>query len=396
MCHVMRLLLIVVMSMEGLLKTSQMGMKGKKMKILIIGGTRFLGKAIAESALSRGHEVTLFNRGQSSPEGDIMTKVKHLRGDRCDDLEKVTADSGEYFDAVVDTCGFAPRVTSISAKALSKHAKAYLFVSSISVNENLMDRTDLVVEDSPVEQLPEHAGDSESREFYGPLKALSEQAVDEHFAGRTIHIRPGLIIGPGDYTDRFNYWILRCLKGGEVLSPIGRDVFMQLIDVRDIAEFAIDAIEKELTGIFNVTGLPNVTTFGEVFDTLVECGRDYRRMFENDSVPTDGAKDAKLVLVPESMLIENKVNSWIEMPLWIEGQPNCLNTCNVAKAVRAGLKLRPLYETVMDTLKWHFQERGAGYQMVAGLDAERETSLLKSFYELQGGNSLGKTDKKAG
>lgn len=220
------------------------------MDILIIGGTRFVGRALVDVAQARGHTVTLFNRGKTNP--DVYPNVETIVGDRETDLDKL---EGHTWDAVIDTCGYVPRIVKLSAEALKDKAKHYTFISSISVYPvvgapNRDEESELLtMEDETVEEI--------TNETYGPLKVLCEQAVQDAFPDGTLIIRPGLIVGPHDPTNRFTYWVTRTAKGGDAIAPSAEQP-MQFVDARDLAEFTIKQVEAGVCDVYNVTGPENV------------------------------------------------------------------------------------------------------------------------------------------
>ena len=214
------------------------------MKLLLLGGPRFLGRAIADAALEHGHGLTFFNRGTTNPE--LYPEVERIVGDRAGDLSAL---DGREWDAVVDTSGYLPRDASASAEALAS-AEIYCFVSSVSVYADFSQPND---EASPVAQLGDVPDDVVTEESYGPLKALCEGAVHDVFAERALIVRPGLIVGPHDPTGRFTYWPHRVARGGEVLAPAPPDEPTQIIDVRDLGEWIISLCERRVSGVFNAT-----------------------------------------------------------------------------------------------------------------------------------------------
>ena len=327
---------------------------GKTVKFLIIGGTRFLGRAIVEAALAAGHELTLFNRGQSNP--DLYEGVERLVGDRDGGLAVL---KGRTWDAVIDTCGYVPRLVHDSAALLADAVAHYTFISTISVYSE----EDLVGMDegAPLGTMADETVEEINGETYGPLKVLCEKAADEAMNGRVLHVRSGLIVGPHDISDRFTYWPYRVAKGGDVLAPGKPDAPVQFIDVRDIAEWTVRATEQRLTGPYNVTG-PNYTLTMQV---VVDSCRDV------------SGSDAQFTWVSDEFLLENKVGAYVEMPLWIpaEGYAGS-STVNCQKAFDAGLTFRPLAQTVQDTLTW-LNTRGEAYEWRGGLKPEREAELLK-------------------
>jgi len=335
-------------------------------KLLVLGGTKFLGRAVVEDALGRGHEVTLFNRGETNPE--LFPGVETLRGDRDGGLDAL---EGRRWDAVVDPSGYLPRVVGASAELLSSAADHYGFVSSISVYGSYP--TPGFDESAPVEELDDPANE-DIQAHYGGLKALCERAVEAAFAGPVANIRAGLIVGPHDPTERFTYWVTRLARGGQVLAPgqPGRQV--QFVDVRDLAAWVVELAEGRTAGTFNATGPVPPTTMGE----LLEACRHI------------GGNAAELVWVGERFLIEHDVGPWMELPLWIPESDEAfrhLQTADVSRAVEAGLTFRPVEETVRDTLAWAEGAAGTAAPLAsgmdigkAGLEPAREAELLSAWH----------------
>ncbi|MBD2261205.1 NAD-dependent epimerase/dehydratase family protein [Pseudanabaena sp. FACHB-2040] len=344
------------------------------MKLLILGGTRFVGRYLVTAALARRHEVTLFNRGKHS--SAALTGIETIYGDRNSDLAKL---QGRRWDAVVDTSGYLPRAVRALAEVLSDSVDAYAFISSLSVYADFsvvgMDETSFVAGLASEQLDKANAIDSSGQasavtygEMYGGLKALCEQAAEEVLPNRVLIIRPGLIVGPEDYTDRFTYWVVRVARGGEVLA-LGRPRrSVQFIDVRDLAEWTVRMIEHQETGVYNANGLPDNLTMGAV---LEEC-----------KTVTDS--DASLTWVSDDFLLQEKVSPWSEMPLWLpeEAAPQVKGfmfiNCN--KAVGAGLSFRPSSDTIKDTLAWHETNR-LNEELQAGIDTGKEQRLLRKWYE---------------
>ncbi|HSH00779.1 MAG TPA: NAD-dependent epimerase/dehydratase family protein, partial [candidate division Zixibacteria bacterium] len=216
------------------------------MNILIIGGTRFVGRAIAESALNRGHNVTLFHRGKTG--GELFTQAEHIFGDREHDLALL---EGRSWDIVIDTCAYTPRITRLAAEALSNAAPRYLFISTISVYANFNGR---ITEESPLATLADPTVEEINGETYGGLKVLCESVVSEIYGSRATILRPGLIAGPHDPTDRFTYWVDRIARGGETLAPRISERPIEFIDARDLADFTVTACEDNVTGVYNAVG----------------------------------------------------------------------------------------------------------------------------------------------
>lgn len=327
------------------------------MKILILGGTVFLGRHLVDAALARGHAVTLFNRGQHNP--DLYPEVEKLRGDRDGDLAALT---GRRWDAVVDTSGYVPRIVRAAAELLADAVDHYTFISSISVYADFTAHG--MDEAAPVGALEDETAE-EVLPNYGPLKALCEQAAERAMPGRVLIIRPGLIVGPFDPSDRFTYWPHRIAAGGEVLAPGSPARPVQIIDVRDLAEWNIRMVERQGTGVFNATGPDRVLTMAEVLDAC--C--------------TVSGSDARLTWVSEAFLAEAGVRPWTELPLWVPGTDENAGFADVAcrKAIAAGLTFRPLDGTVRDTLAWD-TARPAGTVRTNGLDPDREADLLRAWH----------------
>lgn len=323
------------------------------MKLLVLGGTVFLGRHVVAAARSRGHEVTLFNRGKSNP--DAFPDVETLVGDRKETLDVL---AGRTFDAVVDTCGYVPGVVAASARMLAPSVRHYTFISSGSVYE---DFTAATTEDSPVGTLEDPTVEEVTGETYGPLKALCEQAAEAEMPGRVLNVRAGLIVGPFDPSDRFTYWPHRISRGGEVLAPDRKEMNVQLIDGRDLAEWIVTAAEHDVTGIFNATGPVTPATLESL---LAACRR------------VAGA-DARFTWVDEAFLLEHDVQPWMELPLWI---PETDLRMDSTKAFGAGLTTRPIETTIRDTLAWA-ETRSGEWKWRAGMAPEKEHSLLVAWRE---------------
>ena len=329
------------------------------MNILIIGGTVFLGRHIAEAALKAGHDVTLFNRGMHNPE--LFPEVEKLRGDRRKDVSIL---KDRTWDAVIDTSAYFPKDVSALADVLKGNVGQYIFISSVSVYSDFSKPND---ENSPLAQMPEGADETKiTGETYGALKVLCEQEVLKAFKNEALIIRPGLIVGPNDPTGRFTYWPRRIAKGDDILAPGNPNAPVQFIDVRDLAEWTVRLVENRTMGIFNATGPKELLTMGEF---LKEC--------------TDVLKsDANLVWVSEDFLLKNEVQPFTEMPLWIPTQEENMSRTDISKAVGNGLTFLSLKTTVEDTLEWDktVTER---FPMDGSMTAEREQELLKAWEELQ-------------
>lgn len=335
------------------LQGSQVAFSGSnsKMRILVLGGTAFLGRAFVDSALSRGHEVTLFNSGKRNP--DIFPDLETILADRTID---VSALHEGRWDAVFDACGYLPRAVKLSVEAAKPWAERYLFISSISVLKDLA--TPFQSEDAELASLADPTAEEISGETYGGLKVLCEAAVREGLGDNAIVVRPGLIVGPHDYTDRFTYWPVRIAQGGEVLAPAIEQP-VQVIDVRDLADWCVTLLEQKATGTYNATGPREPYTFKQV---MRSCTTD---------------TEAKFVWVDSAFLTENNVQPWSDLPLALDfdGSSNGMLQVDVSKAIHAGLKLRPPEETVSDTRQWA-QSRAADYPFKTGLTRDREADLI--------------------
>ena len=347
------------------------------MKLLVLGGTKFVGRHLVELALASGHEVTMFNRGQLNPE--LFPEVEKLRGDRDGGLDALR---GRRWDAVVDPSGFSPRVVRDSASLLADAADHYTFVSSVSVYRDMC--VPGVDENYPVgvigdEQLREAEALPQSEltsapffgERYGPLKALCEQAAEAAMPGRVLNVRAGLIVGPHDYTDRFTYWPRRVSEGGDVLAPGDPARPLQFVDVRDLAAWILRSVEGRLTGTFNATGPDYALTFGRF---LEECR-------------AATGSDARFVWADERFLLDAGLSPWIEVPLWLVESDEInryFQAVSVEKAVAAGLAFRPLADTVRNTLAWDLT-RPADAPRRAGLARGREREVLAAWRARGGG-----------
>lgn len=334
----------------------------RKPTLLILGGTGFLGPQLVEAALARGHQVTLFNRGKTNPH--LFPDVEKLRGDRNGNLESL---KGRTFDAVIDTSGYVPRIVRASAELLAPSVQQYVFISSISVYADFAGAN--MAEDYPLATMADETNE-DVRQNYGALKALCEKAAEAAMPGKVTNVRPGLIVGPGDPTDRFTYWPVRIARGGEVLAPGPGTDHVQYIDVRDLAEWTIQVIEKRHMGVYNAVGPDRLLTMKELLDACNQVG----------------GNRATLTWVDTAFLAEQKVEPWSDMPVWIppENENKGAGTISVQKAMRDGLVFRPLPDTVQATLEW-FQKQPAERQakLRAGLSAERETAVLEAWRKRQ-------------
>jgi 2'-hydroxyisoflavone reductase len=327
------------------------------MDLLILGGTRFLGRYLVEAAQEDGHRVTLFNRGLSGP--DLFPEVETIKGDREGYLSALR---GRRWDAVIDTCGYVPRVVRASAGLLADAVDHYTFVSSISVYSDVIGAG--ADESAPVEELEDPTVEEVTGETYGGLKALCERAAGEEMTGRVLNVRPGLISGPHDPTDRFTYWPRRVADGGEVLAPDRPERQVQYIDVRDLAGWMIKMSVEQRTGTYNATGPAYELRMGKLLEDCEAVGGE-----------------AQIVWVSEEFLEENGVEPFTEMPLWVPREYAGMLEVDCGRAIAAGLTFRPVPETIGDVLEWD-SKRGEP-DLAAGLKPERERELLSAW---SGGN----------
>jgi 2'-hydroxyisoflavone reductase len=328
-------------------------------RILVIGGTRFLGRHLVEEALGRNHDVTLFNRGKSNP--DLFPQLETILGDRERDLKKLQQAS-QGWDTVVDVAGYLPRLVRLSAEALKETVGRYAYISSISVYSNFGKVG--INESDPVGTIEDEATEEITEETYGPLKALCEGVVQEVYGERAQIIRPGLIVGPHDPTDRFTYWPVRMSRGGDVLAPQRPEAPIQIIDVRDLSAFILKLIEENVSGIYNATGPDYELSLGKLLDVSKQLT----------------GSNANIHWASVNFLNQHGVQAWSDMPTWIPDDEEGVgfSRVDVSKAIAAGLKFRPLEETVRDVLAWA-QTRPANHEWRAGLTAEREADVLAAL-----------------
>jgi len=326
-------------------------------KTLILGGTTFLGRHLARALIERGHETAIFTRGRER--GDETLALDRYVGDRDGGLRVVPRDG---WDAVIDTSGYVPAIVAASCAHLSS-AGRYLFTSSISV----YDPTVPIHGDGYAPYTPrivERADDDS--ENYGPSKRRSEDVVRAVFDDRALLVRPGVLAGPYDPTNRFMYWVDRFAEGGDVVVPGPAERYIQFIDVRDAAAFMVRLLEDGRSGIYDINGLLRTTTIAEFAKTAVE---------------TLGS-DANIVWVDEPFLETNGITGWVDLPLWLgpsHGKPGFMNT-NIDRALAHGLLIRPLAETVRGTREWSTSVTGhSAADSQAGISRDREREILAAW-----------------
>ncbi len=325
----------------------------KSLKVLILGGTSFLGPHLTKELLNHGHRVTHFNRGN----GLAFPGIETLRGDRCSNLSAL---EGRKWDAVIDTSGYIPRVVEASSKVLAKATNYYIFISTISVYDNFKDLH--LDENSPLAKL-EYDDEKITDKTYGPLKAGCEKIIKTYFPDNSLIIRPGLIVGPYDQTDRFTYWVRRIAKGGKVLIPNTPKQKLQIIDVRDLSRWIVKMMEERASGIYNATGPKEELNFEKFVN---ECAKVAKNKVE-------------FIWVDEKILIDLGFNNWDKFPLWLPSKSEMtgLFCIDSHKAREKGLTSRPLLETISDTLNW--DSKRTYRKIERGLSREEEERILKQI-----------------
>jgi nucleoside-diphosphate-sugar epimerase len=336
----------------------------KPLRILILGGTGFTGPYQVRYALSRGHKVTTFNRGKTHPD-ELPKEVEQLIGDRNGKLEAL---KDRQWDVVIDNPTTLPAWVRDAAQVLKANVDRYVFISTISIygepkegpDENTS--TERYDGTDPYKETIE-AVRASGFKTYGPLKVLSEREAEKWFPGKTLIIRPGLIVGPRDETDRFTYWPVRIDRGGEVLAPGTTNDPVQFIDARDLAEWTIRMVENRETGIYNATGPAKPVGIGGMLDGIKDALKS----------------DAKFVWATEEFLTEQKVQPWSDMPVWT-GKEGGLSRTNINRALSKGLTFRPLGVTARDTLAWFkSQPQDRQSKLRAGVTPEREAEVLAQW-----------------
>jgi 2'-hydroxyisoflavone reductase len=345
------------------------GKAPKPLKILILGGTGFTGPYQVKYAVARGHKVTVFNRGKTHP-GEWPDGVEQLIGDR--DTGQLDALKGRKWDVVIDIPTTFPKWVHDAAAILKGNVERYIFISTISVyaddSKPGMDETAPVAKYTGADAMKETRDTLIASKFalYGPLKALSEKEVEKWFPGKALIIRPGLIVGPGDESDRFTYWPVRIDRGGEVLAPGEPSDPVQFIDARDLAEWTIRMAEQGATGVYNATGPAAPLTIGGMVD----------------GIKTALGSKATFTWVPAKFLEAQKVSPWSDMPVWVPptGEDGGLGAISIRRALDKGLTFRPLAETARDTPAWFkAQPKERQEKLKAGLTPEREAKVLKAW-----------------
>ena len=333
----------------------------RPMRILVLGGTGFIGPYQVQYALDRGHTVTLFNRGRTNP--GLFPGVEKLIGDRNGDLKSL---EGRQWDAVIDnSVQTDPKWVTLSASLLQNAVKQYVFVSTRSVYSDTS-RVPMTA-DAPVFTLETANWDRSRPMPYGLVKALAEKEAQKYFPGRTTIVRPGLIIGPGDLTDRFTYWPVRIERGGEVLAPGDGTDPVQIIDARDLSEWMIRLVEQNAPGVFNAVGPKNPRSFAELLHGI-------------KAVTTS---EATFTWVDTDFLVQRRVRPYAEMPVWqpARGGREGFARFDITPELALGMTFRPLAVTARDTLEYyHAQPAERQATLRAGLTAEREKEVLAEWH----------------
>ena len=333
-------------------------------RLLVLGGTRFLGPPIVRTALAAGWEVTLFNRGRSAPE--LFPDLELRKGDR-NELDYASLSEGSW-DAVIDTSAYVPAHVGAVARLLQGRVGSYCLVSTLSVYDEGAAREDAPIDEGAPVLEPTEAMLRDTKRIqdvtgasYGPLKAACEGEVRAVFGDQSLVVRPGLIVGPEDGSDRFTYWPARIARGGEVLAPGPGTQGVQFIDVRDLGQWIFEAVAAERTGTLNAVGFPTELTFAELLHGCkVVLGAE-----------------ATFTWVDEEFLQAQEVGPWMELPLWIPGGGR---TFALDRAIAAGLTFRPVGDTIRDTQAWQLESRDAERPWRAGLDPEKEARVLAAWH----------------
>ena len=329
------------------------------MRILVLGGTRFVGRAFVEEALAAGHEVTLFNRGQTNP--DLFTDIETIHGDREVSLEPLAA-SGRTWDAVFDPSCYVPRVARSAVEALRDLAGHYSFVSSLSVYDDLTalgqdeDGHLATIDDPSTEEITETS--------YGPLKVLAEREVQRAYGARGSILRPGYICGPYDSLGRMPFWLDRVSRAGEIMAPEGPDAPVQLIDARDIARFALSLAARGEGGVFNLCAPQVPYRMGDLLEAAARV---------------TGAEGVSFTWASADFLVENGLDGWEAFPWWVPPQEFAFSRFDASRALAAGFDVTPIEESFRDCWAWMGSLPEPPLREDRGLPAEREAELLHAW-----------------
>lgn len=335
----------------------------RPLSILMLGGTGFLGPAEVEYALARGHTVTLFNRGRTNPQ--LFPQAEKLVGDRA--TGDLAALKGRRWDVVMDTSANVAAWVRDSAAALEGSVGRYLFVSSISAHtdNSIIGQTEEGAVFSHADYEDVIARNAPMGEAFGPNKAEAERIVHATFGDRGLVVRPGLIVGPGDNSDRFTYWPVRIDRGGEIVAPGDGTDHVQIVDVRDLGRFLVHLVEQEASGTYNAVGPKSTMTMAEMLY----------------GIRAITSSELKFCWIPVDILREQKVGGWMEMPCWVYPDPEMrgFSDWDCSKAIAAGLEFRPLADTARDTLVWWKGLPADRPAMRTGLKPEKEAAVLAAW-----------------
>ena len=350
------------------LSTLAAGQTPRSLRILILGGTGFTGPFQVRYALRRGHKVTVFNRGRTHP-GELPKEAEQLIGDRNGQLDAL---KGRTWDVVIDNPATLPVWVRDAAQILKGNAERYVFISSTAVyadtSKQGMDETAPLAKYTGADAMKETSASMRAGNFtlFGPLKAQSEAEAEKWFPGKTLVIRPGYIVGPGDESDRFTYWPLRVERGGEVLAPGSPADPIQIIDARDLAEWTIRMVEQGTVGVFNATGPKSKLAMGRMLSDMKQTTNS----------------DARFTWVDDDFLKAQKIID--DVPIWTSTRGSEISylTTNINKALKHGLTFRPLSDTTKATLEWfHKQTPERQSKMRAGIKPEREAEVLAAWHK---------------
>ena len=362
---------VALTSRAGANGTAAPAAAGTPLKILVLGGTGLIGPPMVSYAVARGHEVTLFNRGKTNT--DLFPDLEKLQGDRNDDISSIAAEvaAGRRWDVIIDNTASIPRWVEESAGLLKDSADLYLYTSSISAyadhSKPHLDETAPVGQISPDEVAQVKTNKDITGDNYGPLKALCEKAAQETFPERCIVVRPGLIVGPGDYSDRFTYWPVRIYRGGEVMAPGNPTDPVQFIDCRDLGEWYVRLVEDGAIGVYNGTGPASPMSIAEMLYGI------------RATTPAE----ISFTWVDADFLKRHEVEEWAHMPVWVPptGEYAGFASWSIDRAKRAGLTFRPLATTAADTVAyWESLPEERRSKPRAGLDPDRETAVLAGWH----------------
>ena len=351
--------------------TAQAGEASDKLKILVLGGTGLIGPPMVEYALARGHELTLFNRGKTNVH--LFPDVEKLKGDRNDDISALTnaVAEGRTWDVVIDNTASLPRWVAESAGALTDAADLYLYTSSISAYADSStpgaDETAAVGKISAEDEAKVLTNKDITGENYGPLKARCEEEARKAFPGKAIVVRPGLIVGPGDYSDRFTYWPVRIFSGGEVMAPGNPTDPVQFIDCRDLGEWYIRLVENKAVGTYNGVGPRSPMSIAGMLYGI-------RAAVDNE---------ISFTWVDADFLEKHEVQPWMEMTVWVPpvGEYAGFSSSSIQRALDAGLSFRPLADTARATVDfWNSLPEDRRAKPRAGLAAEKEAEVLAAWH----------------